>query len=135
MSGDLVGDPTSYNPPRQSGSVKTDAESVQDLLSTFDAHSSNNTQDTTDAVSKVCTWLSRRGIPVDELEVYEHETYGTIQIEIDGFLPEFEEFRALMQGTDGIGYDSENKRNYCNPDWVSQLPVDSKQEGWSENGK
>jgi hypothetical protein len=135
MSGELLGDRTTYNPQRQAGSVKTDAGSVQDLLDTFDSPTPDDTQDTTEAVSKVRKWLSRRGMPVDELEVYEHETYGAIQIEIDGFLPEFEEFKELMQETDGIGYDSEDKRNYCNPDWVSQLPADSKQRGWGENGE
>lgn len=125
MSGELLGDPTEYNPQRGlSGSVRTDSGSVQDLLDTFNSPTPDDTQNTTDAASKVRRWLSRRAMPVDELKVYEHETYGTIQIEVDGFLPEFEEFRELMEETEGIWYDPENKRNYCNPNWVSQLPTD-----------
>lgn len=117
--GDLVGDPTEYNPERDHGAITTADPDVTDLLDAADVETDDSDRDVPGAVDRVRTWLDRHDVPLDAVTVYEHPEYGTVQIEKTGYIEDYDEFLELMRETDGIGYDG--ARNYCDPEWVAEL--------------
>lgn len=75
-----------------------------------------------DRVAEVKYWLEEQGAPVEKLRVWEHEDFGSIQIETDGYL-EDDEFEAYRNATDHdlVNYDQDDQINYIKADNVAEV--------------
>jgi hypothetical protein len=139
LSGELIGNPTEYNQTRHEGDVSTEPVSVSTMLNRLDSPQRDNHTDTENAVEKVRAWCVRRRLPMSKFQVYEHAEYGTVQIGKTGYVDddEWNRIQSLFRETDGIGFDGDV--NFCDPDWVSELPagdltVRQKPESKTESG-
>lgn len=70
-----------------------------------------------DPVSRVESWLEANDVPSDGVDVWEHEEYGSIQLETNGNLSdaEFDRFRELTDD-DLVKYDRNERVNYIQAD-------------------
>lgn len=75
-----------------------------------------------DKVSAVKDWLEERGAPVSKLKVWEHEDFGSVQIDTDEYL-EDDEFEAYKRATDSdlVRYDQDDQLQFIKADDVEEV--------------
>lgn len=105
---------------RRAAGLQADAE--HDQAASDDSGGSVGTAD--DPVARVRAWLRSEGVPVDEgVSVYEHDRYGSVQIEKVDQIDD-DEFQALRDATSEsfVSYDQNNDLNYIPEDQLEEVP-------------